>query len=69
MPDRYCLVAALGLAPAVLTETVWSLWADAGVVPSEVHVLTTRVGWTQACKELLGHAVPAADEAPALPAH
>ncbi|MEM9758077.1 MAG: CRISPR-associated ring nuclease Csm6 [Pseudomonadota bacterium] len=69
MPDRYCLVAALGLAPAVLTETVWSLWADAGVVPSEVHVLTTRVGWTQVCKELLGHAVPAADDALALPDH
>ncbi|MEL6613201.1 MAG: CRISPR-associated ring nuclease Csm6 [Bacteroidota bacterium] len=54
MPDRYCLIAALGLSPAVLTETVWSLWRDHEAVPSEVHILTTRIGWERLCETLLG---------------
>lgn len=69
MPQPYTLVAAVGLAPAVLTEAVWSLHQD-GLAPEAVHVLTTGEGegllqrelfdggrssrWRRLCTEVLG---------------
>lgn len=50
--DTYCLIAALGRSPAVLSETVWSL-AQEGRVPTEVHVLTTATGASDVQDRLL----------------
>ncbi|MEM1055748.1 MAG: CRISPR-associated ring nuclease Csm6 [Bacteroidota bacterium] len=68
MPRPYTLLAAVGMSPAVLTETVWSLAQD-GLLPEAVHVLTTSVGqerfetsllsggttsrWSRLCREVI----------------
>ncbi len=51
MPESYVLVAAVGLAPASLTEAAWSLRQE-GFTPAVVHVLTTAQGWRQLETEL-----------------
>jgi len=38
------LIAAVGMVPAVVTETVWALATQSGVVPDRVIVLTTSQG-------------------------
>ena len=73
MPQRYTLLAAVGLAPASLTEAVWSLYQDR-LTPGAVHVLTTEQGrvqldaellrggassrWSRLCREVLGLEAP-----------
>ena len=44
-PDtEIVLIAAVGMAPAVLTETVWALATQSGIVPDRVIALTTLQG-------------------------
>ena len=43
-PRPYTLLIAVGISPAVLTETVFAIHAGSGRVPSAVHVATTRIG-------------------------
>ena len=50
---RRALVAALGLAPQVVTETLWAL-AQQGWRPTEIHIVTTLAGKARAEAVLLG---------------
>lgn len=60
--DRRILVAVSGLSPAILTETIFGLAnpeeGDA-FVPTEVHLITTSSGKTQAAARLLNGEAPA----------
>lgn len=52
---RRVLVATLGLAPQVLTETIFALGVEAeqSFIPTEIHVITTTEGAHRARLELL----------------
>ncbi len=52
MEKRTVLVALAGLTPQVVTETLYGMWRE-GVVPSEIHVLTTLPGRVKALEGLL----------------
>lgn len=52
---RRIVVASLGLAPQVLTETLYCLGtAEPSFVPTEIHVVTTQEGRHRAIKYLMG---------------
>lgn len=62
---RRVLLAVAGLSPQVVTETVWALaQADPGLLPTELHLLTTAEGARRAALLLVG----TEDEAGALAA-
>ena len=44
--ERYNLLIALGISPAVLTETIWTLAVEhpQPAIPAEIHVVTTLTG-------------------------
>ncbi|SHK45891.1 CRISPR-associated ring nuclease Csm6 [Rhodothermus profundi] len=44
--ERYNLLIALGVSPAVLTETIWTLAIEhpQPAIPDEIHVVTTLTG-------------------------
>ncbi len=52
MERRTVLVALAGLTPQVVTETLYGMWRS-GVVPSEIHVLTTLPGRVKVLEGLL----------------
>lgn len=54
-PGRPVLVATLGLAPQVLTETLYALAmrAEDRFVPEEIHIITTLPGRARAMADLL----------------
>ena len=52
MEKRTVLVALAGLTPQVVTETLYGMWRE-GVVPSEIHVLTTLPGRVKVLEGLL----------------
>jgi CRISPR-associated protein (TIGR02584 family) len=56
VPRPYVLVAAIGLSPAVLTETAFALHDQDGRQPREVHVVTTGTGAAYVRARLLGEA-------------
>jgi CRISPR-associated protein (TIGR02584 family) len=51
---RRALVAALGLAPQVVTETLWALAVQHNFVPTEIHLITTMAGQARAEAVLMG---------------
>lgn len=54
MRDRVVLIGAVGMSPAVLTETVWALaQEDPPLIPDEVVAITTSSGRERIQKELL----------------
>lgn len=52
-PTRHVLIAILGTAPAVLTETVWALATQKGIVPDEIVVFTTQKGKAELQTQIL----------------
>ena len=53
---RTVLIAVTGLSPAVVTETLWALAAEAvPIIPDHVVVLTTRTGRERLLQQLLAH--------------
>ena len=50
---KHVLLALVGMSPAVLTETVWTLVTEKNIIPDEVVVLTTTEGRVKIKKELL----------------
>jgi len=44
--ERYNLLIALGISPAVLTETIWTLAVEHPnpAIPAEIHIVTTLTG-------------------------
>ncbi len=46
------LICAVGETPQVVTETLYALWRE-GVVPAEIHVLTTALGRQRVVDQLL----------------
>jgi CRISPR-associated protein (TIGR02584 family) len=51
---RRAMVAALGLAPPVVTETLWALAVQQNFVPTEIHLVTTLAGKARAEAVLMG---------------
>ena len=43
---KLTLLCAVGMSPAIVTETLWSLLQRAGAagVPVDVHIVTTKLG-------------------------
>lgn len=50
---KHVLIAILGTAPAVLTETVWVLATQKGIVPDEIVVFTTQKGKVELQNQIL----------------
>jgi len=54
--QRTVLIAVTGLSPAVVTETLWALAAEAvPIIPDHVVVLTTRTGRERLLQQLLAN--------------
>lgn len=51
---RRAFVAALGLAPQVVTETLWALAVRQNWLPTEIHLITTMAGKARAEAVLTG---------------
>ncbi len=54
---KHVLIAILGVTPAVLTEAVWALATQRGIVPDEIVVFTTTTGRKQLTEEVLASGV------------
>ena len=44
MDKTQVLIVVLGTSPAILTETVWALAVNEGIVPDEIEIWTTKTG-------------------------
>ncbi len=44
MDKKQVLIVVLGTSPAILTETVWALAVNEGIVPDEIEIWTTKTG-------------------------
>lgn len=44
MNKTQVLIVVLGISPAILTETVWALAVNEGIVPNEIEIWTTKTG-------------------------
>ena len=54
LKKRIVLIAGMGTAPAVLTETVWALAHQShAIVPDKIEVLVTQAGKKKLCDEIL----------------
>lgn len=42
--NKTVLIVLLGTSPAILTETVWALAVNEGMVPDEIEIWTTKIG-------------------------
>lgn len=54
---KHVLIAILGITPAVLTEAVWALATQRGIVPDEIVVFTTKTGKARLAEGLIASGV------------
>ena len=52
-PRKQILVSVTGLTPQVVTETLYALHVNEGIVPTEIHLITTTNGRNRALRDLL----------------
>lgn len=51
--ERRILVSVTGMTPQVVTETLYALATEDGIVPTEIHLITTANGRNRALRDLL----------------
>lgn len=52
--NKRILVSVTGMSPAVVTETLYALVVEKGVIPTEIRVITTSQGKNKLLDQLLG---------------
>lgn len=52
--NKRILVSVTGMSPAVVTETLYALVVEKGIVPTEIRVITTTQGKNKLLEQLLG---------------